>query len=485
MTATHFVPAPEQLPLRIKLGNGLGSVAYGVKDNGFATLLLLFYSQVLGLEAQLVGLILLVALLLDALIDPLVGYWSDKTHSKWGKRHPWMYAAILPMAGAWLMLWHPPTTSDGMLYFYLLGFAFLMRAAVSCYEIPALSVVPGLSSDYDERTSITRWRYIFAWIGGLAMLMLAFGVFLVPSARYPVGQLNIDGYGYYGWAGAVLMVAGATVGAISTHSRIARLASTPAEHLPLGQTIRKVAAILSNRAFLIVLGTTLFNYINLGVTYSTATYILTYYWEMPQAGFIAYSIALFLGVVGALGLIALLQRRIEKRSGAVVCALISLGFGLSPYVLRFAGHFPPNDSPTLIPLLFTLVAISNGLAVAAGMMVQSMAADVIEASQETTGERTEGIFFSAYFFTQKCATGFGIFLAGSIVSLSQFPARARPGEVAPAILDQFAFYYVAVLTVISLASIAVISRFPITRADHTARLAKLQDQLAAPLGPAP
>ena len=241
MTARVLLPPAERLPLRLKLGNGVGSIAYGVKDNGFAVLLLLFYSQVLGLEARLVGLILLVALLLDALVDPLVGYWSDKTHSRWGKRHPWMYAAILPMAGAWLMLWHPPQTSSNWLYGYLLLFAFLMRAAVSCYEIPALSVMPGLTSDYDERTSLTRWRYVFAWAGGLAMLMLAFGVFLVPSVRYPVGQLNIDGYGYYGWTGAGLMVAAALAGALSTHRRIARLDSSPAVHLPLGETVRKVA----------------------------------------------------------------------------------------------------------------------------------------------------------------------------------------------------------------------------------------------------
>ncbi len=476
MTGPLALPAAQQLPLRIKLGNGIGSIAYGVKDNGFATLLLLFYSQVLGLEAGLVGLVLLAALLLDAMVDPLVGYWSDKTHTKWGKRHPWMYAAILPMAAAWLMLWHPPQTSSGWLYGYLLLFAFLMRAAVSCYEIPALSVVPGLTSDYDERTSITRWRYVFAWIGGLAMLMLAFGVFLVPSVRYPVGQLNLDGYGYYGWAGAALMVGSALIGALSTHKRIAQLDSSPAVHLPFGETVRKIARILANRAFLIVLGTTLCNYINLGMTYSTATYILTYYWEMPQAGFLAYSLALFLGVVGAFLLIGFLQSRIEKRSGAVACALASLAVGLAPYLLRFAGHFPAVGSPALIPALFTLVAISNGLAVAAGMLVQSMAADVIEASQEQTGERTEGLFFSAYFFTQKCATGLGIFLAGTIVSASGFPARARPGDVSPAVLDHFAIYFVIVLTLISLTSTAIISRFPITRAQHAARIAKLASE---------
>jgi GPH family glycoside/pentoside/hexuronide:cation symporter len=247
----------------------------------------------------------------------------------------------------------------------------------------------------------------------------------------------------------------------------------------LAQTVRKVASTLANRAFLILLGATLFYYINVGMTFSTATYVLTYYWEMPQAGFLVYSIVLFVGVIGAFLLVGFLQSRIEKRTGAVVCGLISLAFGLSPYLLRFAGLFPENSQPSLIPVLFTFVTISNGLAVAAGILTTSMAADIIEASQEKTGERTEGLFFSAYFFTQKCATGMGIFLAGNIVSASGFPAKARPGEVPAAVLDNFAIYYVIVLAVISLIGTAIISRFPITRAEHDERIAKL----AAPVEP--
>jgi GPH family glycoside/pentoside/hexuronide:cation symporter len=467
------VPAAVKLPLHIKLGNGFGSAAYGVKDNGFSTLLLLFYSQVLGLEAGLVGLILLVALLLDAMVDPLVGYRSDKTHSRWGKRHPWMYAAILPMAAAWIMLWHPPAVSSGWLYGYLLLFAFLMRAAVSCYEIPALSVVPGLTSDYDERTSLTRWRFMFAWAGGLLMLTLAFGVFLVPSPRYPVGQLNIDGYKYYGWTGAALLVVATGIAALTTHRRIARLDSSPAVHLPLRATIRKIGKTLANRAFLILLAATLFGYANNGMTHSSATYIMTYYWEMPQAGFMAYSFSLFAGVVGAFLLVGFLQSRIEKKTGAVAAAITALSLGVIPYALRLAGQFPENGDPVLIPLLFTIITVSNALAVASAMLVQSMAADIVEASQEQTGERSEGLFFSAYFFTQKCATGLGIFLTGIIISASAFPAKARPGEVAGPVLTSLAIYFLIATVVIAGANIAMIWRFPITRADHEQRIAKL------------
>jgi glycoside/pentoside/hexuronide:cation symporter, GPH family len=358
-----------------------------------------------------------------------------------------------------------------------------MRAAVSCYEIPGLSVVPGLTSDYDERTSLTRWRFLFAWAGGLLMLTLAFGVFLVPSARYPVGQLNIDGYQLYGWAGAALLVVATSVAALTTHRRIARLQSSPAVHLPLGATIRKIGQILGNRAFLILLAATLFGYANNGMTHSSATYILTYYWELPQAGFMAYSFSLFAGVVGAFLLVGFLQSRVEKKSGAVVLAGLSLMLGVIPYALRLAGTFPENGDPVLIPLLFTIITVSNALAVAGAMLVQSMAADIVEASQEQTGERSEGLFYSAYFFTQKCATGLGIFLTGLIISATGFPAKARPGEVAEPVLTSLAIYFLIVLIVIAVAYIAMISRFPITRADHEARVAKLAGVVEPTTGP--
>lgn len=469
------LPPAERLPLRIKLGNGFGSAAYGVKDNGFSVFLLIFYNQVLGLDAGAVGFVLLMALLLDALIDPLVGYWSDKTHSRWGKRHPWMYGAILPMAGAWLMLWHPPALGPQALLAYLLLLAFILRAAVSCYEIPGLAVLTGLTSDYDERTSLTRWRFVFGWGGGLLLMTMGFALFLVPTPTYPVGLLNVDGYHLYGWVGAAMMVLATSVAALTTHRRIAALASQPPTHLPLGPTLRKLRQTLSNRAFLVLLGSSLFAYVNQGLTFSATSYLLNLYWEMPQSGFLAYSASLFAGVVGAFLLVGLLQSRIEKRSGAVVLGGISLAFAVAPYLLRMAGLFPLPGDPLLIPLLFALVTISNSLAVASMMLAQSMAADVIEASQMETGERAEGVFFSAYFFTQKCATGVGLFLTGTIVSFAGIPAQAVPGEVDPAILGNFALYYLVMLTLFAVASISFIARFPITRADHQARLKLLAE----------
>ncbi len=473
------LPLSERLPLRIRVGHGFGSAAYGVKDNGFSTLLLIFYNQVIGLDPSIVGLILLGALLIDALVDPLVGHFSDKTHSQWGKRHPWMYAAILPMAFFWTLLWFPPSVGDTALYGYLFLCAFLMRASVSCYEVPALSVVPALTADYDERTSITRWRLLFAWGGGLLMLILAFGVFLAPDAEHPVGLLNKDGYRAYGLFGAGLIIIATLVSSLTTHRRLAKLPEEIASHLPPLETIRQIFRTLSNRAYLILLGSTFFAYAVNGIAFSATTYMMSYVWQMPQSGFLLYSITLFGGVIGAFFLVGFLQARIEKRTGAFVLGVLSVTIAVLPYLLRLLGLFPENDSALLIPILFSIVTIANSCGVGSIMLGQSMASDIVEASQQVTGKRSEGIFFSGYFFIQKCATGFGLFLTGVILSAVNFPRAAKPGAVALPILDHFIFIYLIVLLLLGLSSSFLISRFPITRADHHERIRQLASQKAA------
>lgn len=165
------------LPTRIKLFHGFGAVAFGVKDNGFSVFLLIYYNQVLGMRADLVSLALALALVIDAFIDPLIGNLSDRTYTKWGRRLPWLYSAALPLAIAWVVLWSPP--GGGAPSFWgLLGIAVVVRMLLSACEVPSVALVPELTRDYDERTTLFRYRYLFGWSGGLLMLFLAYNVFL-------------------------------------------------------------------------------------------------------------------------------------------------------------------------------------------------------------------------------------------------------------------------------------------------------------------
>ena len=138
-----------------KTAYGFGAVAFGVKNNGFDYFFLIFYSQVMGVSAYLVSLALMIALIVDALSDPLIGYLSDNTRSRWGRRHPFMYGAAIPAAIAYYFVWNPPAHLTGdALFPYIVTIAILVRTLVTLYEIPSSSLVAELTEDYDERTNI-------------------------------------------------------------------------------------------------------------------------------------------------------------------------------------------------------------------------------------------------------------------------------------------------------------------------------------------
>jgi glycoside/pentoside/hexuronide:cation symporter, GPH family len=182
-----------RLPRTLKVLHGFGSIAYGIKDNGFSVFLLIFYNQVMGLDAGLVGTVIMAALIFDAFADPLIGELSDRTQSRWGRRLPWLYAAAIPLGIVWMLMWHPPQMSQPYLVLWLFGTAVLARTLVAMCEVPSIALVPELTSDYDERTRLMRYRFLFGWAGGLLILIFAYGIFFTGK----LGVTDPDGYDAY------------------------------------------------------------------------------------------------------------------------------------------------------------------------------------------------------------------------------------------------------------------------------------------------
>src|SRR5215469_15780882 len=138
---------------RAKLFYGFGSIAFAVKDFGFGQLLLFYYNQVIGLPAAEVSFAILVVLWVDAFADPIVGQISDNLRTKWGRRHPFMYASAFPLAISYFFLWMPPTGwSHGAVLIYLIVMAIIVRVFITMYEIPSSAMVPEMTDDYDQRT---------------------------------------------------------------------------------------------------------------------------------------------------------------------------------------------------------------------------------------------------------------------------------------------------------------------------------------------
>ena len=155
---TNTAMALRTIGLRTKLLYGFGTVAYGIKDNGFNFLLLIFYNQLLGLPAQLVGLAIMIALIIDGFSDPLIGHISDRFHSRLGRRHFFMYLSALPCAVVYYLLWNPPAgLGTGALFWYLLITAIIVRILIALYEVPSAALLAELTEDYDLRTSLVAY----------------------------------------------------------------------------------------------------------------------------------------------------------------------------------------------------------------------------------------------------------------------------------------------------------------------------------------
>ncbi|HEY2482384.1 MAG TPA: MFS transporter, partial [Caulobacteraceae bacterium] len=435
-----MTPAPP-LSVRTKLFYGLGTVAFGVKDNGFSYLLLPFYNQVIGLSAPLVGLAILIAMLFDALMDPIVGQVSDHWRSRWGRRHPFMYAAALPVAVSFLALWNPPHWSHTALFFYLVGVAIVIRSFISFYEVPSSALAAELSQGYDERTVLLSYRYFFGWVGGLALYVIAFRFLFVPDAHHPIGQTNPVGYSRYGLLAAAIMFGAILASAAGTHDRIPFLRQAPVRKISLSAMAREVLATWNNRSFLFLTLSGLATSMAAGLSASMNFYFNTYFWGFSSPQIAGLATGVFASAFIALSLAPIASRRLGKRPAAMAAMVAAVVVGLTPIMLRLAGIMPPNHSLALFVIVLVQSIVAVAFYIAGATLTSAMIADVVEDGELKTGRRAEGVFFSASIMVAKAVSGIGLFAASAILGLISFPTGIRPDQVAPSVLSHLALTY--------------------------------------------
>jgi Na+/melibiose symporter-like transporter len=475
ITATARPPEVEReiRSLKTKLFYGFGSVAFGVKDNGFQTILLLFYNQVMHLPAQTVGNLLLAAMCLDALLDPVIGQFSDNLRTRWGRRHPLLYLSALPVALSYLLLWNPPALSAGALTIYLFIVTVVVRTFISFYEIPSSAMTPELTDDYDGRTALSSYRTFFGWVGGMAMYLLAFGVFLQPDAQHKVGQLNEVGYAHYGLLAAVVMFVAIIVSAAGTHKFIPYLRKAPERAKSLWQYVRELGATAYNRGFLILMLAQIAFGAATGLVFAMATYLTTYFWELTGGQIVILGLATVFAFTLAFFVALPVAKRLGKRIGAVTLFAIGLFISIFPILLRLLGVFWPNHSPQLLPTLFCFNAISGAMTIGSSILMAAMLADVVEDSELKTGRRSEGVFFAGSSFMAKAVSGLGVFLSGQLIGFIHFSTHAVPGHVDPSIIRNMGLVYLPSVVVLYIVGIIIIWFFPIDRSQHEENLRRL------------
>ncbi len=465
------------LSLGTKFAFGFGSVAFGVKNNGFDYLLLIFYSQVIGLDARLVGLALTIALIADAISDPVVGYWSDNTRSRWGRRHPFMYASALPVAGTFFLVWNPPAgLSQAQLFWFLLLVSIMIRTFVTLYETPSSALIPDMTPDYDERSSLMSWRYFFGWFGGNSMSTLVF-FFIFPAfvtATIPDGQFNLDAYRLYGIIGSGGILLAILLSSLGTHNQIPFLTQPPPKrHLTLRKIFREIFEAVTEPDFLKLFISALFGAVATGLSAGLAFYFLTYFWGFDSIERGQIILGTFIAAAIAFVLAPMISRKLEKKRGAMMIGFVAFLGAPLPIVLRLLDLLPPNGTDFIFWFIFFFNIIDLGLIITFQILVHAMVADVVEQHELKTGLRSEGVFTAAAIFSRKCTQGFGLMAASFILAAADFQAGADAAQVSSEAVWKMGVYYVPSILGLWFCMMLMIAPYSIDRKKHESNLREL------------
>ena len=428
----------DQVAVRTRLAFGVGSTAEAICLYSFGLLSMLYYNQVLGLNATLAGLALTLALLFDAVSDPLIGSISDRLRSKrWGRRHPFMYLAPAPVALCYLAIFNPPDGLAGFpLFLWFVGFAVALRTFMTLYHVPHLALGGELSSNYHERSKIMSYNSFFGWIGGAGTHFVALTFAFAATAEYANGLLNPDAYPMFSVAAAAVIFVVLYASAWLTRDQIPRLSQPGAavRAFTFGGLWSDLKAVLTNRNYLYLLIALFLLSVMLGMRSAFNLYMNTYYFELLPAQIALFVIGSAVGYFTAFSLTTTMHRRFDKRPTIVTAVVLLAILPAMPVILRMVGFFPENGEPMLLPLMITFSGLAGVCLAVANISVMSALADIADENELLYGQRQEGMLYSARTFFAKADNALGHFLAGLTLDLIAFPVKSKPGEVDPDVI---------------------------------------------------
>jgi GPH family glycoside/pentoside/hexuronide:cation symporter len=447
----------EKLNFWTKFAYGSGDLGTAIVAALKAFFLLIFLTDVARLNPAAAGSIVLITKLWDAINDPLIGWLSDHTHSRWGRRRPWLIFGALPFGLLFFMMWIVPPFDDVGKFLYYLIVGLLMDTAYTVINVPYTALTPELTHDYDERTSLNSFRAGFSVIGSV----LAAG--LHPLI---VGQFDDVRVGYIASAAfwAILCTIPTLVVFFAIRERPESMESTGSALQTSILVQMRVA--LANRPYRFVIAIYLCSWLALQLTATVMAYYMTYYMQrrdLLPVVLVSIQLSSFVFIFVWSALSHKLDKRLVYLIGASIWLLVQM-------LLFF---LTPSQIGLMIPL-----AILSGVGVSTAYLVPwSMLPDVIEIDEWETGERREGIFYGLMVFLQKTGIALAIWLVGVMLAFAGYitPSEAVPVPVQPetAIFTMRMFIGPAPALILA-CSLVIAFFYPLSRRRHAEMLAALE-----------
>ena len=480
------VAASDRLPLKTKLSFGIGSAAEAIALHTITAYAVLFYNQVLGLPALLAGLAVSVSLVLDGVIEPMAGSISDRTKSRLGRRHPYMYAAALPIALSFFAIFNPPAgMGDTGLFIWFLAGVSVLRWSMAFYHTPHIALGGELSPNYVERSKVMAYNSFFTWAGAALTTIIALRVFFKRTEEYPRGLLNPEAWSPYalvmGSVAFVILLASAAL----THDRIKHLPQPAKETPPFSALafFSDVKSAMTNINYVWLLVGFFFLSLALGLRTVLHVYVNTFFWGLDSEELSFFVIGTFVGYATAFIMAARLHGRYDKKTTMIAAAVT---YGVVPAIPTGMGlmGFWSHETPFIVPILIVFSAISSGALSVLSISVMSALADVADENEAKHGIRQEGVLYSTRTLFAKVDQAVGTALAGLVLTFIAFPEKAKPGEVDIQVLHSLALWDGVIAGVPAVVAAFFYGRYRINRTSYDQTRAAIAARKAAAAAPA-
>ena len=442
------------IKLTEKIGYGFGDMASSMFWKLFGAYLMIFYTDVFGLPAAVVGTMFLITRIWDSAFDPIVGVVADRTHSRWGKFRPYLLWLAVPFGIIGVLTFVTPDWSPtGKLVYAYVTYS-LMMMIYSAINVPYASLLGVMSPNPKERNTLSTYRMTFAYIGSFIALLL-----FMPLVNFFSGNSKDLGDQQTGWTMAVVVIAILCIilffGCFAwTKERVKPIKEA---QNPLKEDLKD---LFKNKPWWILLGAgvaaLVFNSIRDGATVYYFKYFVVEedYATVSFFGmsFVLSGLYLALGqAANIMGVIAAapVSNRIGKRNTYMWAMIIATVLSVIFYWF---------DKEDLI-WMFVFQALISICAGSIFPLLWSMYADCADYSELKTGNRATGLIFSSSSMSQKFGWAIGTAITGWLLGFFGFQANAVQSEEAISGIKMFLSFLPAVGTILS---VVFISMYPLT-----------------------
>ncbi len=419
----HYRTAPADIvPFGQKVAFGSGHLANQLFPASLGVFMIILVLA-LKMDPFLAGLLAALPRLLDALTDPIMGYISDNTRSKWGRRKPYIFLGSVITGVSFMVMWQLyPENGQTYNFFFFLGLSVIFYFGYTIFATPLIGLGYEMSPDYNERT---RLMAVSQWMGQIAWMIAPwFWVIIYNQSLYdtaPEGARNLSI-----WVGGLCMVLGMMPAFFTKELVLPDLkgkskltmkdmaANTKEFVLGIKQTI-------SSKPFLRLCGSTFLVFNGFQTIAQFAFFIIIFYLFNGDTTAAGQWPAWF-GTVSALAtaflvipIITWISQKIGKKNAFIWATLISM----VGYALKWWAFDPAN--PFLMFLPIPLISFGIG-----GLftLMMSMTADVCDIDELNNGTRREGTFGAVYWWMIKLGTAVALLTSGAVLNLVGFDKNA-------------------------------------------------------------